>query len=149
MGVFGDLSPEAMFGVVAKNKKSLLELLAEQAAPHVGRPKEEILAALEAREKLGSTALGRGVALPHAQLRGGIAPFILFARLEHPVDFEARDEEPVDLVFLILWPAEDAKGHIKAISEICRPLRDAEHLRQLRVATTREGVVDALRSEPF
>ena len=83
---------------------TLLQALAAEAASRLGRPEGEILGALQARERLGSTALGRGVALPHARLAGDDPPVVLFARLRRPIDYEARDEEPVDLVILILWP---------------------------------------------
>ena len=84
----------------ASSKRSLLDTISREAAHRLGRPQAEILGALQARETLGSTALGRGIALPHARLVGDDPPLMLFARLRHPVDYEARDEEPVDIVIL-------------------------------------------------
>lgn len=123
-----DLSPA--------NKTSLLHALAAEAAGRLGRPEQEIFDALQAREDLGSTALGRGVALPHARLSGNDDPVAIFARLRRPIDFEARDGEPVDLVFLVLWPSESPEGFLPALAEICRPLRDPQMLRRLRTANT-------------
>jgi len=127
------------------NKASLLELLATEAAKRIGLSKQEILAALQAREQIGSTALGKGVALPHAELRGTDPPVILFTRLSRPIDFDARDDEPVDLVFLVLWPEAAGKGLLPAMSEICRALRDPQSLRRLRLAETPEDVVQLVR----
>lgn len=123
------------------NKAALLDLLAAEAGRRLGRPKPEVLGALEAREKLGSTALGRGVALPHAEIRDAQAPLVLFARLRRAVNFDARDEEPVDLVFLVLWPAAARKGLLPAMSDICRALREPQTLRRLRAAETPGDVV--------
>ena len=86
----------------APNKRTVLQFLATEAANRLGRPEGEISEALQARERLGSTALGRGIALPHARIEGDLLPVVLVARLQRPVDFEARDEEPVDLVILCL-----------------------------------------------
>ncbi|MBP2315605.1 PTS sugar transporter subunit IIA [Azospirillum soli] len=123
------------------NKAALLDFLAEEAGQRLGLPKQEVLGALQAREKIGSTALGRGVALPHAEIRDAQAPVVLFARLRRAVNFDARDEEPVDLVFLVLWPSETRKGLLPVMSEICRALREPQALRRLRTAETPEEVV--------
>lgn len=143
---------DVSLGATARNKRALLETMAATAALRLGRSGQEILDVLEAREALGSTALGKGVALPHAQLPGASAPLVLFARLDRPIDFDARDAEPVDLVFLVLWPTDDAKGLLNAMSKICRALRNADLLRQLRGARTAEDVVrllhDRIVSEP-
>lgn len=120
------------------SKAALLDQLAAEAAGRSGRPAPEILDALQAREKIGSTALGRGVALPHTELADLTAPVVLFARLQRAVDFDARDDEPVDLVFLALWPASNRKGLLAAMAEICGALRDPQSLRRLRGAKTPE-----------
>ena len=72
-------------------------------------------------------------------------PVVLFARLRRPIDFDARDDEPVDLVFLVLWPAAAGKGLLPAMSEICRALREPQSLRRLRLAETPEEVVQLVR----
>ena len=145
MGVSDGLSAtDVMLDLSVKNKRALLEIMAAEAAGRLGRPKERIMDALNAREELGSTALGMGVAVPHAQLPGAFPGLVLPARLRRPIDFDAPDSEPVDLVFLVLWSAEDPKGLLEAIGEICRRLRDPEVLRRLRMAATTEGVAEAL-----
>jgi PTS system nitrogen regulatory IIA component len=128
----------------ATNKAAVLQLLAAEAADRLGRPQGEILEALQARERLGSTALGRGVALPHARLEGDVPPVVIFARLRRPVEFEARDEEPVDLVILVLWPEASPEGFLPTLSETCRSLREPQVLRRLRSAQAPEEVVALL-----
>lgn len=128
----------------ATNKGAVLQLMAAEAARRLGRPEREILEALQARERLGSTALGRGVALPHARLDGDLSPVMLFARLRRPVEFEARDEEPVDLVILVLWPEASPEGFLPTLSETCRSLRDPQVLRRLRSAQAPAEVVALL-----
>jgi PTS system nitrogen regulatory IIA component len=128
------------------SKAELLDLLAAEAASRLGRRKEEILQPLLGREKLGSTALGRGVALPHTRLDWLDAPLAILARLTHPIDFDARDGEPVDLVFLVLWPEAASEGFLPALSGICRALRDNQLPRQLRQARSAEGALLKLQA---
>lgn len=129
----------------AATKQDVLRLLSAEAAGRLGRPEREVLDALAARERLGSTALGRGVALPHARLSGSSPPLALLARLRRPVDFEARDEEPVDLVILVLWPSASPEGFLPALSGIVGPLRDPQALRRLRRARTPAEAASLLR----
>ncbi|MBW6401670.1 PTS sugar transporter subunit IIA [Roseomonas sp. HJA6] len=145
MGISDRISAaDVILDLGAGNKRALLQDLAEQAAPRLGRPSGEILKALQDREALGSTGLGRGVALPHARLKGDAPPVLLFARLRKPIDYEARDEEPVDLVILVLWPEAEAEGFLPALSDTCRALREPQALRQLRHAESAEEVVSLL-----
>ena len=135
---------DVMLDVDLSNKRALLQGLAAIVAPKLGRSEGEILDALLARERLGSTALGRGVALPHARLPGDLPPLMLFARLRRPIDYEAKDDEPVDLVILVLWPEESPEGFLPALSDICRALREPLTLRQLRTAPSAAEVVTLL-----
>lgn len=126
----------------------VLESLATLAAGRPGFPAADtILEALRAREALGPTALGRGVALPHARMPGLPAPLMLLARLARAVDWEARDGERVDLVLLVLWPEESPDGFLPALAETCRPLREPRVLRRLRAAQAPEDAVAALQGE--
>jgi PTS system nitrogen regulatory IIA component len=125
---------DVLLDLEPRNRRALLETLATEAASRCGCPSEPILDALLAREGLGSTALGRGIAMPHAQVQGAETPAILFARLRRPIDFEARDEEPVDLVLLLVWPAETRAGLLEAMGEIAQGLRDPVLPRRLRRA---------------
>lgn len=145
MGITDHFSTaDVVLDLGAASKRSVLQLLAAEAAARLGRPEREILDALQARERLGSTALGRGVALPHARLEGASPPVVLFARLLRPVDFEARDEEPVDLVVLVLWPEASPEGFLPALADTCRSLRDPQILRRLRSAQAPEEVMSLL-----
>jgi nitrogen PTS system EIIA component len=126
------------------NKRNLFQMLAADVARRLGRSEQEILTALQDREKLGSTALGRGVALPHAQLTGDDPPIMTVTRLRRPIDYEARDEEPVDLVILMLWPKASPEGFLPALSETCRALREPQALRRLRAATSAEEIIALL-----
>lgn len=127
---------DVVLDLAVPSKRALLQALAAEAARRLGRPEGEILDALQAREKLGATGLGRGVGLPHAQIPGEAPPVMLFARLRKPVDYEARDDEPVDLVILVLWPEAEREGFLPTLSETCRALREPASLRRLRAATT-------------
>ncbi|MDB5370584.1 MAG: transcriptional regulator [Roseomonas sp.] len=143
-----DLFPAAdgVLSLAPTNKTQLLDLLAGEAATRLDRPKEEILDALLARERLGSTALGRGVAMPHTRLEGVDTQLALLARLTRPIDFDARDGEPVDLVFLVLWPEAASEGFLPALSNICRVLRDNQLPRQLRQAKSGAEALSMLQA---
>ncbi|MCQ4161566.1 PTS sugar transporter subunit IIA [Roseomonas sp. GC11] len=139
---------ESILSLAPVNKAELLERLAAEAAPRLDQPAETILEALEARERLGSTALGRGVGMPHARMEGLPGPLALLARLERPIDFDARDGTPVDLVFLVLWPEEAPEGFLPALSGICRALRDNHLPRQLRQARSAAEALALLQATP-
>jgi len=148
MGLAQQIGPaDVILDLEASNKEAVLEALAAVASQRLGRPQEEILGALNAREKLGSTALGRGVALPHARLEGDDPPVILFARLHKPIEFEARDEVPVDLVVLVVWPDKSPEGFLPTLSETCRALRSSHALRRIRNAATPAEVATLLERE--
>ncbi|MAS13856.1 MAG: PTS IIA-like nitrogen-regulatory protein PtsN [Nitratireductor sp.] len=116
----------------ANSKKQLLQLLAEKAAGVTGLPEREIFDTILQRERLGSTGVGNGVAIPHGKLPGIERITGVFARLETPVDFEAIDDQPVDLVFLLLAPEGAGADHLKALSRIARVLRDADNTAKIR-----------------
>lgn len=135
---------DVVLDLSAGSKRTLLQMLAAEAAKRLSRPEADILGALKDREALGSTALGRGIALPHARLPGDLPPLQLFVRLARPIDYEARDDEPVDLIILVLWPEAEAEGFLPALSDTCRGLRDPQALRALRSATSPEEVASLL-----
>jgi len=117
-------SPDAILPALkASSKKQVLQALAEKAAALTGREEREIFETLVEREKLGSTAVGGGIAIPHGKLPDLERIFGLFARLSKPIDFEAPDEQPVDLVFLLLAPKGAGADHLKALARIARFLR--------------------------
>jgi PTS system nitrogen regulatory IIA component len=116
----------------ANSKKQVLQLLAEKAAATTGLPEREIFDTILQRERLGSTGVGNGIAIPHGKLPGVKQITGVFARLEHPVDFEALDDQPVDLVFLLLAPEGAGADHLKALSRIARVLRNSETVSKIR-----------------
>jgi PTS system nitrogen regulatory IIA component len=123
-------------GVVANlrvaNKKQALQELARRAAPMVGRDEHAIYETLLERERLGTTGIGMGTAVPHGRLTGLARLHGLFARLEKPIDFEAIDDRPVDLIFLLLTPEGCGADHLKALARVSRLLRDRAMCEKLR-----------------
>lgn len=130
-------------GLNAGDKPSLLAELARRAGLALKMDDGVIRGALEARERLGSTGVGQGVAIPHARLPGLTQPFGLFARIEPAIDFGAIDTRPVDLVFLLLTP-EAGAGHLPALAAIARVLRDPGSAQSLRNAANAREMYDAL-----
>jgi PTS system nitrogen regulatory IIA component len=132
----GDLiMPEAVIPTLAaKNKKQVLQDLAERAAELTGLRTRDIFETLLQRERLGSTAVGRGIAIPHGQVAGLEQIVSVFARLQPAIDFEAPDEEPVDLVFLLLAPEHAGADHLKALARVSRLLRHPQSIERLRTA---------------
>ncbi|HET6376490.1 MAG TPA: PTS sugar transporter subunit IIA [Methylocella sp.] len=121
-------------GLRASSKEQLLHELASRAAASLNRDQSAIFNALQSREKLGSTGIGEGIALPHARIEGLDRFFGIFARLSRPMDFESIDGVPVDLVFLLLIPAAEQEGHLAALAAISRQLRDKTIAAKLRKA---------------
>ena len=119
----------------ARDKAGLTAELSRRAAAVLPIESQSVEAALTARERLGSTGLGRGFALPHARLGGLDRFFGLFARLVRPIDFDAIDERPVDLVFLLLIPETAGNEHVAALAAISRRMRDPAFAQRLRKAT--------------
>ena len=127
------IAPSAIIPALkVNNKKQAIQELAARAAALTGQNERAILEILLQREKLGSTGVGNGIAIPHGKLAklGGL--FGLFARLERPIDFEALDGQPVDLIFLLLAPEAAGADHLKALARVARLLRDPEIARRLR-----------------
>lgn len=122
--------------VRSSSKPHLLQGLAQRAGAALDLSADEVLSALLKREELGSTGVGRGVALPHARLPTVKKPFGAMARLKQPVDFDAIDGQPVDLVFLLLLPAPPEPDHLVALASIARKLKVPETLDRLRRAKT-------------
>lgn len=117
-------------------KAQALTELAKRAAALTGRSEAEIFAAVMEREALGSTGFGGGIAIPHAKLKGIDRIHGVFARLERPIDFQAIDGQPVDLLCLLLAPASGNAEHLKALACVSRSLRDAAICGKLRQGMT-------------
>ena len=142
------LSPEGVIaGLKAKNKKQLLEELSSRAAPLAGIPDRRIYEVITERERLGTTGVGQGIAIPHGRI-GDLSKIIgVFARLETPVDYEAVDNQPVDLVFMLLAPEGAGADHLKALARVSRLLRNQVACEKLRAAKTAD-VLFAILTEP-
>lgn len=119
-------------GLRAASKKALLQQLAALAGPVVGVPEARIMEVLLERERLGSTGLGSGVAVPHARLPELKSVQGLFAKIDPPIDFDAIDRQPVDLVFMLLAPEDAGADHLKALAQISRMFRDRRLVDKLR-----------------
>ena len=130
---FDDLiRPECVIGVLnASGKKHALQELSRCASAVTGQSSRAIFSALNRRERLGTTGIGNGIAIPHGKLPGLDRPWGLFARLASPVDFDALDEQPVDLLFMLIAP-EASADHLKALSLVLRLLGDAAIREKLR-----------------
>lgn len=128
----------------ATSKKQVLQDLADIAGRALDEDPANLFEKLMAREKLGSTGIGRGVAIPHAKLdeTEGVSGF--FARLDQPVDFDAVDDQPVDLVFLLLAPVNSSGLHLKALARISRLLRNEDLCKSLRSSNACNVIADIL-----
>lgn len=132
------------FALPASTKKQALEELARVAAPASKVDPKDLFNSLLQRERLGSTALGRGIAVPHVHVRGLTRIVCHFARLAKPIDFEAPDNQPVDLIFLLLSPEHASGDHLKALARISRLVRDASAIDALRAAKSPEALRNTL-----
>jgi PTS system nitrogen regulatory IIA component len=131
----------------ANSKKQLLQELAAKASKLTGLPEREIFDVVLQRERLGSTGVGNGIAIPHGKLTSIKSIIGIFARLEAPVDFEALDDQPVDLVFLLLAPEGAGADHLKALSRIARVLRDQDLVAKLRATESASAIYAFLNEE--
>lgn len=116
----------------ATSKKQALQELAKKAAEVTGLHERAIFDVLMEREKLGTTGVGNGIAIPHGKLPQLDGLHGLFARLETPIDFQSIDEQPVDLIFLLLAPESAGADHLKALAQVSRLLRDGTVCEKLR-----------------
>ena len=128
----------------AADKTRLLQDLAGRAAAALNLAAERISAEILKREELGSTGTGGGVAIPHARIQGLNKSFGILARLNKPINFEAVDSQPVDLVFLLLLPANPVGEQLKALASVARKLRDPASLPDLRSASGAAGLSYAM-----
>lgn len=138
---------DAAIDVRANDKASLLKLLASRAAAALGLPAAVVAREIAKREELGSTGIGGGVSIPHARLCEVSRPFGLLARLKQPLEFQAVDGEPVDLVFMLLLPAASQPDQLNTLAAVARRLGDAGVLRNLRGATSAPELYRAAAGE--
>ncbi|MEL6818824.1 MAG: PTS IIA-like nitrogen regulatory protein PtsN [Pseudomonadota bacterium] len=130
------------------SKKQLLQALAD----HVGNTglldQREVFNTVFQREKLGSTGVGAGVAIPHGKFQNLTTIVGYLAKLREPIEFDALDDAPVDLVFLLLAPEDAGADHLKALSRIARVLRDKTRVAQVRASSDAQAIYDLLVETP-
>lgn len=129
------------------SKKQALQELSKRAAELTGQPERAIFEVLIQRERLGTTGVGQGIAIPHGKLPELDRLYALFARLEAPVDFDAIDEQPVDLICLLLAPETAGADHLKALAQVSRLLRNKAICEKIRGSDGPDAIY-ALLSEP-
>jgi PTS system nitrogen regulatory IIA component len=122
------------------SKRQALQELARRAATLTGEDEHKIFESLWEREQLGSTGIGNGTAVPHGRIPGLKRALTLFARLEKPLDFDAIDSQPVDLIFLLLTPADAGADHLKALARISRLLRNRAMCAKLRGTESADAI---------
>ncbi len=139
------LTPQRTFtGVEAGSKKRLLETIAQllhEAVPELGA--DDLFTSLTTRERLGTTGLGFGVAIPHCRIDSCTAPVGALFRLHESVDFDAVDGDPVDLLFVLVVPEEATQEHLNALAAIAERLGDRAYRDRLREAGSAEQMFDA------
>ncbi|MCT4655769.1 MAG: PTS IIA-like nitrogen regulatory protein PtsN [Cohaesibacter sp.] len=135
------IAPNAIVPLLkASSKKQVIQELSERAATLTGLPQRQIFDKLLQRERLGSTGVGHGVAIPHGKLAELDRIWGIFALLDKPVNFEALDDQPVDIVFLLMAPEGAGADHLKALARIARVLRNPDTLAKLRAATDCDAI---------
>jgi nitrogen PTS system EIIA component len=130
----------------AANKKAIFQHFGQLAEREYGLNPGEVVERLTERERLGSTGFGNGVAIPHGKIEGLDHVVGLFVQLAAPIDFQAIDDLPVDLVFCLLSPPDAGATHLKALAMVSRWLRDASFVAKLRGAATSDAVLALLAS---
>ena len=135
------ITPHAVLPALkAASKKQALQELARKAADLTGQHERAIFDVLLERERLGTTGVGHGIAIPHGKLPGLTRVHGLFARLDKPIDFDSIDDQPVDLVFLLLAPEHSGADHLKALARVSRMLRDSNVCAKLRGSDNADAI---------
>ncbi len=141
MNISDLLAPEAVLASLkAQTKKQLLQELAARAHARTNLPEKQIFETLNERERLGTTGVGAGIAIPHGRMAGATGITGVFARLENAIDYEAVDGQPVDLVFMLLAPENAGADHLKALARVSRLLRHQQTCEKLRAAQSTEAL---------
>jgi PTS system nitrogen regulatory IIA component len=142
------IKPESvMIDLPAPSKTKLLRSLSDQAALALDLPADDIFQAIHNREKLGSTGVGEGIAIPHAPVPGLETPFGMVVRLKKPIDFESIDDIPVDIVCLLLMPGQSSTTYLNVLASMARKLRSPKVVKSIRQAVLIEQVYTALCDE--
>ncbi|MCW2245302.1 PTS system nitrogen regulatory IIA component [Azospirillum fermentarium] len=142
------ITPHAIIATLrAGSKKQALQEMARRAADLTGQHERAVFDVLLERERLGTTGVGHGIAIPHGKLPGLERVHGVFARLERPIDFDAIDEQPVDLIFMLLAPEQAGADHLKALARVSRLLRDAAVCEKLRGSESADAIYALLTQQ--
>ena len=148
MNISDLLAPDAILPTLkAQSKKLLLQELSARAHQITRLPERRIFETLIERERLGTTGVGAGIAIPHGRIAEARTITGVFARLESPIDYEAVDSQPVDLVFMLLAPEDAGADHLKALARVSRLLRNAATCEKLRTTASAEAIYAILTSQ--
>ncbi len=143
------IAPDAILhNLQAATKKQALQDISDLAGKLSGLPAREIFDVLLQRERLGSTGVGSGIAIPHGKLAKANRIFGVFARLEKPIQFDSLDGAPVDLIFMLIAPESAGADHLKALSRIARVLRDVSLTDRLRAARDGKAIYAMMTASP-
>lgn len=142
------ITPHAVIANLrAGSKKQALQEVARRAADLTGQHERAVFDVLLERERLGTTGVGHGIAIPHGKLSGLDRVYGVFARLERPIDFDAIDEQPVDLIFMLLAPEQAGADHLKALARVSRLLRDTGVCEKLRGSESADAIYALLTQQ--
>lgn len=125
-------------------KKRALEIISEIAAEHSGQSSTELFECMLSREKMGSTGIGNGIAIPHARMTASDNAIAVLLQCDTPIEFDAIDNRPVDLLFALLVPEDQCKEHLKTLSCMAERLNDKQVLKQLRSAQSDQELYDIM-----
>lgn len=143
------ISPENIItSLECGSKKQLLQEVAKLSAERCSLDPRQVFDVLLERERLGSTGVGNGIAIPHGKIAELDSIYGMFVRLSAPLDFESNDEQPVDIVFLLLAPEGAGAEHLKALSRVSRLFRDGECVDKLRDASDASSIYTLLGEQP-
>ncbi|WP_162047253.1 PTS IIA-like nitrogen regulatory protein PtsN [Vibrio taketomensis] len=130
--------------VQCTSKKRALEMISEIVAEHTGQNSTELFECMLSREKMGSTGIGNGIAIPHARMQSSDKAIAVLMQCESPIEFDAIDNRPVDLLFALLVPDAQCKEHLKTLSCMAERLNDKQILKQLRKAESDQELYDIM-----
>ena len=133
--------------VHCQSKKRALEIISELAAKQLSLPPQVVFEAILTREKMGSTGIGNGIAIPHGKMEPGTTTVAVFIRTEQPIPFDAVDNQPVDLLFALLVPEDQCQQHLQTLSAVAKRLADKSVCRRLRTALSDEELYQILTEE--
>ncbi|WP_428775521.1 PTS IIA-like nitrogen regulatory protein PtsN [Vibrio sp.] len=133
--------------VQCSSKKRALEMISEIVAQHTGQNSTELFESMLSREKMGSTGIGNGIAIPHARMTTSDKAVAVLLQCEQPIEFDSIDNRPVDLLFALLVPEEQCKEHLKTLASMAERLNDKQTLKQLRNAQSDQELYDIMVSQ--